>query len=218
MPSFLFQSTCPARGTTNSAWAENVALAFQSTCPARGTTLVTLMPPGQLAAFQSTCPARGTTDLGAGFFRRVEEFQSTCPARGTTQQRVDGKRSVGISIHVPREGHDEVRHGYAKLQNHFNPRAPRGARRKAIPERPDRRAFQSTCPARGTTQRERLPDRCRHISIHVPREGHDESKPRPARGAKNISIHVPREGHDSGTATKVSGTRISIHVPREGHD
>ncbi len=34
-----------------------------------------------------------------------------------------------------------------------------------------------------------------------------------------ISIHVPREGHDQPLKLCVIGTdAISIHVPREGHD
>ena len=34
-----------------------------------------------------------------------------------------------------------------------------------------------------------------------------------------ISIHVPREGHDQARTLNTPDTRIiSIHVPREGHD
>ena len=62
----------------------------------------------------------------------------------------------------------------ATLTLHFNPRAPRGARRNIfllicnIPQ------FQSTCPARGTTIGCRFQDADQIISIHVPREGHDQ--------------------------------------------
>ena len=34
-----FQSTCPARGTTNRGDQESQCDEFQSTCPARGTTM-----------------------------------------------------------------------------------------------------------------------------------------------------------------------------------
>ena len=56
-----------------------------------------------------------------------------------------------ISIHVPREGHDELYDGlnYTQLE------------------------FQSTCPARGTTSLIPTEDIDPVISIHVPREGHD---------------------------------------------
>ena len=85
-----------------------------------------------------------------------------------------GRVSCGISIHVPREGHD-AKHRLKNLNiTNFNPRAPRGARLSCLcrarlctkyfnPRAPRgaRRlvpwwltvgvAFQSTCPARGTT-------------------------------------------------------------------
>ena len=35
-----------------------------------------------------------------------------------------------------------------------------------------------------------------HISIHVPREGHDRNSPSSFSPSIGISIHVPREGHD----------------------
>ena len=56
--------------------------------------------------------------------------------------------------------------------------------------------FQSTCPARGTTQANVFAVMMDEISIHVPREGHDASVLHP-RDLRLISIHVPREGHDS---------------------
>ena len=124
-----------------------------------------------------------------------------------------------ISIHVPREGHD--------ISN--------------LTGRRDFTAFQSTCPARGTTLGSPAMASSREISIHVPREGHDSThkpkcfkhchfNPRAPRGARlfdkyviarvfAISIHVPREGHDAENVAKTyTGSHISIHVPREGHD
>ena len=55
--------------------------------------------------------------------------------------------------------------------------------------------FLSTCPVRGTT-----------VFIDCSKRG------------TNISIHVPREGHDEWCAVLSLARRISIHVPREGHD
>ena len=34
----------------------------------------------------------------------------------------------------------------------------------------------------------------------------------------HISIHVPREGHDGVVMSELRSEAISIHVPREGHD
>ena len=63
---------------------------------------------------------------------------------------------------------------------HFNPRAPRGARR-----------FEPT-----SAEYEEI------ISIHVPREGHDGLGEVVAVTPLRISIHVPREGHDAKSSAK----------------
>ena len=149
----------------------------------------------------------------------VPEFQSTCPARGTTRVRI--KRSL--------------------TSRHFNPRAPRGARHKISRQNEHQQQFQSTCPARGTTM---IQTPCAHkilISIHVPREGHDDKYKKKYIKRVKISIHVPREGHDPrfnygqpdreqfqstcpargttyGMDSATAFAEISIHVPREGHD
>ena len=100
---------------------------FQSTCPARGTTEFGEFISGVMQ-FQSTCPARGTTNLLKAHFLNVALFQSTCPARGTTTHFGDGDFLFEISIHVPREGHDPRSSVRLRRGSHFNPRAPRGAR------------------------------------------------------------------------------------------
>ena len=108
------------------------------------------------AQFQSTCPARGTTILTR---RQAVEanprFQSTCPARGTTDTYHDNYLRFGISIHVPREGHDYKQTALLLPDINFNPRAPRGARQDILTARARAMGFQSTCPARGTTQTDR---------------------------------------------------------------
>ena len=101
-----------------------------------------------------------------------------------------------ISIHVPREGHDNSYHQDSKRLQDFNPRAPRGARRK-----------------NGRDQTHE-----RDISIHVPREGHDCRQRQYHFSSAKISIHVPREGHDKYGMDSSTAFAISIHVPREGHD
>ena len=146
---------------------------FQSTCPARGTTYVMGLSSFRTFIFQSTCPARGTTEMFS-IEHLIKIFQSTCPARGTTANteitpceliyfnpraprgaRPDYDKRIAelrkISIHVPREGHDFTVN--------------------ALPFRSY--AFQSTCPARGTTVPSNLVAFTGNISIHVPREGHD---------------------------------------------
>ena len=148
----------------------------------------------------------------------VGEFQSTCPARGTTHPFKSSAHVSRISIHVPREGHDGRCVCSREHRRHFNPRAPRGARPYNPIENYDRKEFQSTCPARGTTLDSK---KCPSISKHF--------NPRAPRGARpcrhilphtfgSISIHVPREGHDVSDLISDLRKIISIHVPREGHD
>ena len=168
-----------------------------------------------------------------------------------------------ISIHVPREGHDQSRSSGLWTNTYFNPRAPRGARHGITEMEKLVGKFQSTCPARGTTSTSwRAGPSQHHFNPRAPRGArllherlrrtHKYFNPRAPRGARlespnllaqasKISIHVPREGHDDYkmSTTKVitdfnprapRGARldrpqplrdlleISIHVPREGHD
>ena len=102
-----FQSTCPARGTTNSCqWSQTRRCDFNPRAP-RGAR-----PP--------------TTESPA----RENLFQSTCPARGTTVARLKQSLFNMISIHVPREGHDPLCGLLMAYASYFNPRAPRGARHR----------------------------------------------------------------------------------------
>ena len=193
---------------------------FQSTCPARGTTC---RPDGgeRLRRISIHVPREGhdpTHGTGGAPYERISIH---VPREGHDPDC--DKFSVGgdkISIHVPREGHDATAAEAVGAMIYFNPRAPRGAR----PARQDlqiataaisihvpreghdltlmailssRLLFQSTCPARGTTAicKSFLAEAVR-ISIHVPREGHDSSSPQRYSMRLRISIHVPREGHD----------------------
>ena len=79
------------------------------------------------------------------------EFQSTRPARGATSHRSSAGACYEISIHAPREGRDSGVYLLRRLFPNFNPRAPRGARRQALPRLHRSLAFQSTRPARGAT-------------------------------------------------------------------
>mgnify|MGYP004684017509 CR=1 FL=1 len=101
-------------------------------------------------------------------------FQSTCPARGTTAViKIKRRNKHDFNPRAPRG----ARLSPASLCNqcftYFNPRAPRGARRDSCFINVAGFAFQSTCPARGTTAARRLWLWRGAISIHVPREGHD---------------------------------------------
>ena len=150
-------------------WANN----FNPRAP-RGARLKALQHRGVGVAISIHVPREGHD--ANGFFVKGWEllFQSTCPARGTTTS------AIGCTV----------------SQTHFNPRAPRGARRNT-------RVY---------------PLHKRLISIHVPREGHDYHPFKSSPHVSRISIHVPREGHDFYNLKGRGWSTISIHVPREGHD
>ena len=99
-----------------------------------------------------------------------------------------------ISIHAPREGGDsESGRKKTALQN-FNPRPPRGGRRRMSSGRIPHCTFQSTPPARGATKamydlRDML---C--ISIHAPREGGDGKGTDHLRKTGHFNPRPPRGG------------------------
>ena len=94
---------------------------------------------------------------------------------GDDDEALQGKITGYISIHAPREGGDAVCARQALHPTaYFNPRPPRGGRRRSC-----------TCQPRHVG-----------ISIHAPREGGDLILPRGEAGIV-ISIHAPREGGDS---------------------
>ena len=143
--------------------------------------------------FQSTLPAWGaTTVLMTKSSAAI--FQSTLPAWGATRLLGHKRPAALISIHAPRVGSDEDGlHGLACLVD-FNPRSPRGERRRS-----NRRAHPAT------------------ISIHAPRVGSDERDAQ-QDGFQEISIHAPRVGSDVTIAPARSHIDISIHAPRVGSD
>mgnify|MGYP003279298578 FL=1 len=168
-----FQSTCPARGTTEYLSTVFLYNFISIHVPREGHDLDSKKRCAISKHFNPRAP-RGARPINLDISGLTFEFQSTCPARGTTRGCILNAVSQGISIHVPREGHDgrtrPCRHSAAAISIHvpreghdvpaqvprlrpwdFNPRAPRGARLLLI---------LSSCVAET-------------ISIHVPREGHD---------------------------------------------
>ena len=168
--------------------------------------------------FQSTCPARGTTISSTVFEPLPLDFNPRAPRGARPAQHLPHPFVVSISIHVPREGHDHP----------------------VSPSAQPISAFQSTCPARGTTfVHDCALVRCA-ISIHVPREGHDGGlSPHvkrcrlfqstcPARGTTMYTptwdmscifqSTCPARGTTIAAQRRNQAALISIHVPREGHD
>ena len=126
---YQFQSTCPARGTTGPRLPHLRRLRYFNPRAPRGARPHNVGKVAVGIIFQSTCPARGTTSWSCRSRRRMLYFNPRAP-RGA---RLGGAAVIVpdfiISIHVPREGHDQA----CDL-----------VLRQEI-------KFQSTCPARGTT-------------------------------------------------------------------
>ena len=78
--------------------------------------------------------------------------------------------------------------------------------------------FQSTCPARGTTNQYYRKAKSSDISIHVPREGHDHPLTRVVYPVAAFQSTCPARGTTWFPCRLSRCSSISIHVPREGHD
>ena len=146
-------------------------------------------------------------------------FQSTPPARGATATVRRLVQIIRISIHAPREGGDVVRIAVLTTNTYFNPRPPRGGRRRICTLLSCRLHFNPRPPRGGRLDYWIAWYTLPRISIHAPREGGDSLpsgtrkrssyfNPRPPRGGR-LAVMDCRE-----TAT----SRISIHAPREGGD
>ena len=144
-------------------------------------------------SFQSTCPARGTTAYYANYKCTLCNFNPRAPRGARLSCRYYAAVSFLISIHVPREGHDNNSQIGIPWLSDFNPRAPRGARHYILRRIKQNFLFQSTCPARGTTVLMMFICVSPFISIHVPREGHDGHQPGgPDGSTENFNPRAPR--------------------------
>ncbi len=157
--------------------------------------------------------------MSVGWRKLFNVFQSTRPARGATGRDGYCKACRKVSIHAPRAGRDPRSPVRMVDWTRFNPRAPRGARRRStrfsatlasFNPRAPRGArlfpfgiiqlvclFQSTRPARGATVLEKGFQSVIAVSIHAPRAGRDCCDFSEYATAK-VSIHAPRAGRDGG--------------------
>ena len=129
------------------------------------------------------------------------EFQSTCPVRGTTCRTQTGTaRCRDFNPRAPYGARPHARRRRKHWRRYFNPRAPYGARLKAQCGFDNAIKFQSTCPVRGTTiQRFEVNEDPNNFNPRAP-YGARRHGPHDHQSARHISIHVPRTGHDSKNA------------------
>ena len=164
----MFQSTRPAWGATRRAAIACDPCDVSIHAPRVGRD----MPYDTrcIASVSIHAPRVGRdTGIGAAS-RRLAVFQSTRPAWGATS-RSPCRASYGAC---------------------FNPRAPRGARRR------DLRRYVALDVAA--------------VSIHAPRVGRDGVVPRPL--LDRVSIHAPRVGRDDVRARNTSGVGFNPRAPR----
>ncbi len=213
---------------------------FQSTPPARGATRARHIRTELSERFQSTPPARGATD-------GVAELAINClvsihaPRAGGDTQPCLAHHGIGVSIHAPRAGGDACGKQRGPDMGCFNPRPPRGGRRRPFFVLLIYPQFQSTPPARGATINTLEIRLLNMVSIHAPRAGGDgnpgasacaveefQSTP-PARGATGIREHPrvrlksfnprpPRGGRHPRHEILYHPRAVSIHAPRAGGD
>ena len=129
-----------------------------------------------------------------------------------------GRLGQAISIHAPHAGRDEGWHQAPGGPDHFNPRAPCGARLVGTNAQDIKALFQSTRPMRGATPCRRGEGHRHPISIHAPHAGRDDSRHLQAQ-RHQISIHAPHAGRDQTGASRANSfIYISIHAPHAGRD
>ena len=118
----------------------------------RGLRLITLRYTLIKNRFQSTQPKRAATMFRRALTYPYKLFQSTQPKRAATPNACNAAGTV-----------DE----------HFNPRSPRGLRQGSGQMKQSNYIFQSTQPKRAATRRYYIIKSTKSISIHAAQEGCD---------------------------------------------
>ena len=188
--------------------------------------------------FQSTLPSRGATwEEDVPLIRTT--FQSTLPSRGATVRLLIYDEFIPISIHAPLAGSDPRNLFPLLRRRYFNPRSPRGERRRCpslsghvwlfqstLPSRGATRfylqtalvhKFQSTLPSRGATWRSLAYMGIIGFQSTLPSRGATGRVCRPACPLE-ISIHAPLAGSDYEYIESAFDAGISIHAPLAGSD
>ena len=146
-------------------------------------------------------------------------FQSTHPSRGATGLGRSKEKREPISIHAPLAGCDHRQCTCARGPVNFNPRTPRGVRRRCKDITTPSWLFQSTHPLRGATCGSfAASPPCLDFNPRTPLAGCDAGQ-RDAGLAHAISIHAPLAGCDGQDILRFRFYRpISIHAPLAGCD
>ena len=235
-----FQSTCPLRGTTELGGLLAKRIAISIHMPLAGHDQAAGRAGFYMVDFNPHAPCGARRESSLSFLtKRI--FQSTCPLRGTTGVEIFGKQEQGDFN--PRAPCGARRCAAAPCKIcacYFNPRAPCGARLSIWGFCRLFRAFQSTCPLRGTTSTAKATASASTFQSTCPLRGTTRPlvsggagaghfNPRAPCGARRgVCVHCVRFARHFNPRAPC-GARppaekecvlhlISIHVPLAGHD
>ena len=144
-------------------------------------------------------------------------FQSTRPIRGATIPAPASIFVSCISIHAPHTGRDCIQACKRDGCDHFNPRAPYGARLGGDSDIADCVFISIHAPHTGRDSKATHPLPLRAISIHAPHTGRDVTQLPRAFLCDAISIHAPHTGRDfAGHAAVILGNIFQSTRPIRG--
>ena len=126
----MFQSTHPARGATDYQIHPHSPSAVSIHAPRAGCDPPRPTERHSAWSFNPRTP-RGVRHSGPHPLPTSDAFQSTHPARGATRvPQGNPTQPSAVSIHAPRAGCDGNDRSLLRPNRRFNPRTPRGVRRK----------------------------------------------------------------------------------------
>ena len=235
----IFQSTRPMRGATARSRASRESPTISIHAPHAGRDLLKLTRTPGAILFQSTRPMRGATSVCV-HVRLRQAISIHAPHAGRDLVLDGGVIHLVISIHAPHAGRDDATEPSNGNSDHFNPRAPCGARHSTTGGSESDVLFQSTRPMRGATSRAHRRGRQQRISIHAPHAGRDalrssgsrhrpDFNPRAPCGARLVTDICKRNGIKFQSTRPMRGATapipsvcvqivISIHAPHAGRD
>ena len=213
----VFQLTCPMRGTTCADHCGSCNRIISTHVPHAGHDGRVRVGISELSNFNSRAPC-GARHCDSDTVAPSNPFQLTCPMRGTTDDPPAARLVSDISTHVPHAGHDVIAELIGDTVDHFNSRAPCGARLIKEITQHILNGFQLTCPMRGTTNKFYNNIATVNISTHVPHAGHDCSYRRPSAFHFSFQLTCPMRGTTWSIEYRRGRSPISTHVPHAGHD
>ena len=150
---------------------------FQSTLPVRGATVNHFL--AAFAVLISIHAPRAGSDVDVQMGRaELRQISIHAPRAGSDYAGSDLDKRMTISIHAPRAGSDIPPNDSCSNGNNFNPRSPCGERRFRGGLKKCRKNFNPRSPCGERPGREKRAAAYIQISIHAPRAGSDQRKPK----------------------------------------